>query len=41
MNIISSDGNDVEIIVYQYGREKKYTVKGTNKLGLFIAFQNR
>jgi hypothetical protein len=41
MNIISADGNDVEIIVYQYGREKKYTVKGTNTLGLFIAFQNR
>jgi hypothetical protein len=41
MNIISSNGNDVIILVYQYGKEKKYTVQGTNTLGLFIAFQNR
>jgi hypothetical protein len=41
MNITSFDGNDAEIIVYQYGKEKKCTVKGTNKLGFFIAFQNR
>jgi hypothetical protein len=41
INIISSDGNDVEVIAYQYGKEKKYIVKGTNILGLSIAFQNR
>jgi hypothetical protein len=41
MNIISADGNDVEVIARQYGKEKKYTLKGTDKLGLFIAFQNR
>jgi hypothetical protein len=41
INILSLDENDVEIIAYQYGKEKKYTLKGTNKLGLFISFQNR
>jgi hypothetical protein len=41
MNIVSSNGDDVEIMVYQHGREEKYTVKGTDKLGLFIAVQNR
>jgi len=41
INFISSDDIDVEISVFEYGKEKKYTVKGTNKLGLFIAFQNR
>jgi hypothetical protein len=40
-NIISSDGNDVELTAYQYGKEKKYIVNGTNILGLSIAFQNR
>jgi hypothetical protein len=40
INFISVDG-DAEISVFEYGKEKKYTVKGTNKLGLFIAFQNR
>jgi hypothetical protein len=41
INITSSDGNDVEITAYQYGKEKKYTLTGTNKLGVLIAFQNR
>ena len=41
INITSLDENDVEITTYQYGKEKKYTLKGTNKLGLSIAFQNR
>ena len=41
LNITSLDGNDVEIIVYQYGKENRYTVKGTNMLGFPIAFQNR
>jgi len=41
INFISSDDNDVEISVFEYGKEKKYTINGTNKLGLFIAFQNR
>jgi len=40
INFISSDG-DAEISVFEYGKEKKYTIKGTNILGLFIAFQNR
>jgi len=41
INIISLDGNDVEIITYQFGEEKRYTIKGTDKLGLLIAFKNR
>jgi hypothetical protein len=41
INITSLNENDVEIIAYQYGKEKKYTLKGTNKLGLSISFQNR
>jgi len=41
INFISSDDIDVEISVFEYGKEKKYTINGTNKLGLFIAFQNR
>jgi hypothetical protein len=43
VNIVSSDGNDVEIIAIasHYGKRKKHTVKGTNRLGLFLAFQNR
>jgi hypothetical protein len=40
-NIISSDDNDVEIIVYQPGKKKNYTVSGKNRLGVSIAFQNR
>ncbi|MDR3138908.1 MAG: hypothetical protein LBT95_04465 [Treponema sp.] len=41
INIISTDGDDVEATAYQQGRERKYTAKGANKLGIFIAFQNR
>ena len=41
LNITSLDGNDVEIIIYQYGKENKYTIKGTNMLGFSIALQNR
>jgi hypothetical protein len=41
INITSTDGNDVEIVVYQYGKEKNYTLKGTNRMGLSLAFQNR
>jgi hypothetical protein len=41
INITSLDFDDVEVIVYQYGKEKKHIVKGTNSLGLFLAFQNR
>ena len=41
LTITSLDGNDVEIMVYQNGRENKHTVKGANILGLSIAFQNR
>jgi hypothetical protein len=41
LNIISSDGNDVEIIIYQSGREKRHTISGGDRLGYLIAFQNR
>jgi hypothetical protein len=41
INVTPLGENDVEIITHQSGTEKKYTLKGTNKLGLFIAFQNR
>jgi len=41
VNFTSLDGNDVEISVFENGKEKKYTIEGTNALGLFIAFQNR
>jgi hypothetical protein len=41
INISSLDGNDVEVVVYQYGKEKRYTLKGTNRIGLSLAFQNR
>jgi hypothetical protein len=41
INIVSIDENDVIIIVSQYGKEREYIVKGTDKLGLFISFQSR
>jgi hypothetical protein len=41
IHITSLNENDVEIIVYQHGREKAHGLKGTNKLGLFLSFQNR
>jgi hypothetical protein len=41
INVISSDGNNVEIITYQSGREKKFTVQGTDKTGLFVVFQHK
>ncbi|MDR2490300.1 MAG: hypothetical protein LBD20_02745 [Spirochaetaceae bacterium] len=41
LHITSLDGNDVELVIYQYGKENKYTVKGTNRLGSSLAFQNR
>ncbi|MDR0555243.1 MAG: hypothetical protein LBG76_10675 [Treponema sp.] len=41
LNIVSSDGKDIEIIIYQPGHEKKYTISGNNRLGFSTAFQNR
>jgi hypothetical protein len=41
VNITSLDSKDVEVVVSQYGREKKHTLKGANTLGLFLSFQNR
>ena len=41
VNIRSLDENDVKVSVLEYGRKKEYTVKGTDKMGLFLSFQNR
>jgi hypothetical protein len=41
VNIRSLDEDDVEISVFEYSREKKYTIRGTDMMGLLIAFQNR
>ena len=41
INFKSFDGNDAEISVFEYGKERKYAIEGTNMLGLLIAFQNR
>jgi len=41
INVRSLDGDDVEISVFEYSRERKYTIKGMDMMGLFIAFQNR
>ena len=41
LNIKSSDDNDVEVIVYRQSREEKHTIKGSNRLGLSVALQNR
>ena len=41
INIRSLDEDDVEISVFEYSRERKYIIKGTDMMGLLIAFQNR
>ena len=41
INVLSSDENDVEISVFEYGQEKKHTLKGADRLGLSLSFQNR
>ncbi len=41
INITSSNESDVKVFVSRYGEEKGYTVRGTDRLGLFLAFQNR
>jgi hypothetical protein len=41
LNVISSDGNDAEIIVRkQMEREEKYIINGSNRLGLSILFRD-
>jgi hypothetical protein len=39
--ITSRDGKDVEVILHQSGRERRYTVKGIDKSGLFATFAYR
>jgi hypothetical protein len=41
INITSTDSKNVEVIAYQSGRERKYTILGTDRTGLFVAFQNK
>lgn len=41
INILSTDDKDAEISVSGYGKEKKFSIIGTDKMGLFLAFQNR
>jgi len=41
INIRSFDENDVKISAFNNGRERTYIIEGTNKLGLFLSFQNR
>jgi hypothetical protein len=41
INVTSLNDDDVQIMTYDHGREKNYIVKGTDKLGILISFQNR
>jgi len=41
INVRSSDGSDVELIVHRQGREEKRTITGANMLGATIGFHNR
>ena len=41
INITSADNNDAEICVSGDGRDRTYTVQGSDRLGLFLAFQSR
>ncbi|MDR2193278.1 MAG: hypothetical protein LBP19_02255 [Treponema sp.] len=40
MNIRSVDGNDVQMVVSEYGKDKKYVIKGKNSVGRMISFKN-
>jgi CRISPR/Cas system-associated protein Csx1 len=40
MNIRSIDGNDVRLLVQEYGKNKEYTISGKNKQGKMISFKN-
>jgi hypothetical protein len=41
INITSADDNDAEICVSGAGKDRIYTVQGSDRLGLFLAFQSR
>jgi hypothetical protein len=40
MNIRSIDTNDVKIIVFEYGKNKEYTIDGKSQFGQIISFRN-
>jgi hypothetical protein len=40
MTIRSIDGDDAQVIVREYGKNKKYTIDGTNKAGKVISLKN-
>ena len=41
INIRSLDGNDVVITVFEGSTKRKHTIKGADRMGLFLSFQNR
>jgi len=41
VNILTTDENDAEIIVKGYGKDRVYTLRSTDRIGLYLAFQNR
>ncbi|MDR0386547.1 MAG: hypothetical protein LBH57_00785 [Treponema sp.] len=40
MNLRSVDGNDVKIIVSEYGKNKEYIIEGKSQIGKMISFRN-
>jgi hypothetical protein len=40
MNLRSVDGNDVKIIVTEYGKNKEYIIEGKSQIGKMISFKN-
>jgi hypothetical protein len=40
MSVRSIDGNDTQLIVHEYGKNRKYTISGKNKVGQVISFKN-
>ncbi|MDR1074511.1 MAG: hypothetical protein LBL45_12725 [Treponema sp.] len=40
MTIRSVDGEDAQLLVYEYGKSKKYTIRGGNQVGRVVSFKN-
>jgi hypothetical protein len=40
VNVRSVDDNDAQLMVTEYGKEKKYKIDGNNKIGQIISFEN-
>jgi hypothetical protein len=41
ITVLSANNKDAEITVHGYGNERKFPVKGNDKTGVFLAFQNK